>query len=87
MSNSSKIFQGIDNYFLKKYACVMPFQTHRPLESQCLPTKEMKNEYWNLLQNTIFEMYCQISCAAMAVNYPALSLGKGKSDEACKTST
>ena len=72
----------MDGFYMKNYNCVMPFQTFKPQEKQCQPNKQMTNEYWDLLQNTIFEFDCPLPCAAMAVTYPPISKGKGTSNEA-----
>ena len=72
----------MDEIYIERYGCVMPFHDSRPLEKQCLPNNTMRNEYWELLRNDIFKTHCQLPCASMDVTFPTPSYDSGPLTEA-----
>ena len=70
----------MDDFYLNKYGCVMPFHTTKTTEKQCLPNVTMREEYLEFLFNKVFESICHMPCGAMEVTFPSISLDKTGSE-------
>ena len=44
-------FQGADNFYMKKYGCVIPILTNQPNGKNCNMNKDMTKQFWILLGN------------------------------------
>ena len=72
----------MDDYYFKKYGCVMPINTKKPNEKQCLPNDTMTEEYWDSIYKIAYNKYCKLPCSSMEVTFPTITKDKGTPDEA-----
>ena len=78
----SCIINALDAFYLKSHGCVLPFQTFRPNEKQCILNSTMKFQYWEYLQTTVFQKECIMPCASMDVTFPPFAYDTGSNNEA-----